>query len=57
MPIAAVRDGETLPQTLEELFREHAQMIKGRFLADRCRDRPMIRAAVRVRRINIPRQQ
>jgi RNA polymerase sigma-70 factor (ECF subfamily) len=27
MPIAAVRDGETLPQTLEELFREHAQMI------------------------------
>src|SRR6188768_130784 len=27
MPIAAVRDGEALPQTLEELFREHAQMI------------------------------
>lgn len=27
MPIAAVRDGEPLPQTLEELFREHAQMI------------------------------
>jgi RNA polymerase sigma-70 factor (ECF subfamily) len=27
MPIAAVRDGETLPQILEELFREHARMI------------------------------
>jgi RNA polymerase sigma-70 factor, ECF subfamily len=27
MPIAAVRDGETLPHTLEKLFREHAQMI------------------------------
>lgn len=27
IPIAAVRDGEALPQTLEELFHEHCQMI------------------------------
>ena len=27
MPIAAVRDGEPLPQELEELFLEHGQMV------------------------------
>ena len=27
MPIAAVRDGEALPQELEELFLEHCQML------------------------------